>query len=75
MLVDTTIWVDHLRRGDAVLVGLLQHLQVTVHPFIIGEIACGHMKNRPAVLAALCRLPAVPLWNTPTCSSFSKSKN
>lgn len=32
MLVDTTIWVDHLRRGDAVLVGLLQHLQVTVQP-------------------------------------------
>ena len=37
MLVDTTIWVDHLRRGDAVLIGLLQHLQVTVHPFIFLE--------------------------------------
>ena len=61
MLVDTTVWVDHLRRGDEVLVGLLEHLQVTVHPFVVGELACGHIRNRPAVLAALRRLPAVPV--------------
>jgi predicted nucleic acid-binding protein len=61
MLVDTTVWVDHLRRGDEVLVGLLEHLQVTVHPFVVGELACGHIRNRPAVLAALSRLPAVPV--------------
>jgi predicted nucleic acid-binding protein len=61
MLVDTTVWVDHLRRGDAVVVDLLEHLQVTVHPFVVGELACGHIRNRPAVLAALGRLPAVPV--------------
>lgn len=61
MLVDTTVWVDHLRRGDAVAVALLEHLQVTVHPFVVGELACGHIRNRPAVLAALSRLPAVPV--------------
>ena len=61
MLDDTTGWVDHLRRGDAVLVGPLEHLQVTVHPFIVGELACGHMMNRSAVLAALSRLPTVPV--------------
>jgi predicted nucleic acid-binding protein len=61
MLVDTTVWVDHLRRGDAVLASLLEHLQVTVHPFVVGEIACGHLKNRRTVVAALRRLPAVPV--------------
>ena len=75
MLVDTTVWVDHLRRGDAVVVDLLEHLQVTVHPFVVGELACGHIRNRPAVLAALGRLPAVPVMGMPTCSRLSRPIN
>ncbi len=59
MLVDTTVWVDHLRRGDDVLVSLLEQQQVSVHPFVVGELACGNLKNRPLVLGALSRLPAV----------------
>ena len=74
MLVDTTVWVDHLRRGDSILVGLLQHLQVTMHPFIVGELACGHLKNRPAVLAALCRLPAVPVMEHADVLEFLENK-
>ena len=74
MLVDTTVWVDHLRRGDSELVSLLQHLQVTVHPFIVGELACGHMKNRPAVLAALCRLPAVRVVEHADVIKFLETK-
>jgi predicted nucleic acid-binding protein len=61
MLVDTTVWVDHLRRGDAVLVGLLELFQVTVHPFVFGELSCGYILNRPAVPTALGRLPFVPV--------------
>jgi predicted nucleic acid-binding protein len=61
MLVDTTVWVDHLRRGDNVLVDLLERLQVSMHPFIVGELACGHLKDRALVLEALGRLPAVPM--------------
>jgi predicted nucleic acid-binding protein len=61
MLVDTAVWVDHLRRGDEALVGLLEQSQVSVHPFVIGELACGHLADREMVLEALHTLPMVPV--------------
>jgi predicted nucleic acid-binding protein len=57
MLVDTAVWIDHLRRGDPILVGLLEQVRVTVHPFVVGEVACGHLVNRTEVLDALEALP------------------
>jgi predicted nucleic acid-binding protein len=59
MLVDTTVWVDHLRRGDAVLADLLEELQVSAHPFVVGELACGRMRNRDRVLTAVGHLPTL----------------
>jgi predicted nucleic acid-binding protein len=56
-LVDTSIWIDHIRSGDAKLCGLLTRSRVLVHPFIIGEIALGHLKRRQDVMAALLGLP------------------
>jgi len=61
MLVDTSIWVDHLRRGDATLAALLVREQVECHPFIIGELACGSLRRRDEVLSLLGRLPQVLL--------------
>jgi predicted nucleic acid-binding protein len=61
MLVDTSVWVDHLRRGDATLRALLTREQVECHPFIIGELACGSLRRRDEVLSLLGRLPQVPL--------------
>jgi predicted nucleic acid-binding protein len=57
ILVDTSVWVDHLRRGDAQLIALLESAQVATHPFVIGEIACGSLANRQTVLALLQDLP------------------
>lgn len=57
ILVDTSVWVDHLRRGDAKLAECLEHGRVVVHPFIIGEIACGSLADRTSVLALLRDLP------------------
>lgn len=57
ILVDTSIWVDHLRRGDARLAGLLESASVLAHPFIVGEIACGHLADRATVLELLQALP------------------
>jgi predicted nucleic acid-binding protein len=57
ILVDTSIWVDHLRRGNAELVGLLQSSRVLMHPFIVGEIACGSLAKREATLELLSLLP------------------
>ncbi len=58
ILVDTSVWVDHLRRGDAQLAGLLDRGQVLMHPFVIGEIACGSLRDRPSILVLLAQLPA-----------------
>jgi predicted nucleic acid-binding protein len=57
ILVDTSVWVDHFRRVDKVLVGLLEAGSVFIHPFIVGEIALGHLRNRREVLDALRGLP------------------
>jgi predicted nucleic acid-binding protein len=58
ILVDTSIWVDHLRRGDARLVGLLEGARVVMHPFVVGELACGGLRDRASVLELLQDLPA-----------------
>jgi predicted nucleic acid-binding protein len=57
ILVDTSIWVDHLRAGDARLAQLLAAGLVLTHPFVIGELALGALRQREAVLAALTDLP------------------
>jgi predicted nucleic acid-binding protein len=59
ILVDTSVWVEHLRRGDARLAAMLETASVLVHPFVIGEIACGSMADRGTVLMLLQDLPTV----------------
>ena len=50
VLVDTSVWVDYLRSGDSKLTSLLNSNQVVTHPMIIGELACGHLKNRKSLM-------------------------
>ena len=57
ILVDTSVWVDHFRRGDAQLAGLLERGAVVMHPFVVGEIACGSLADRSAILELLQDLP------------------
>jgi predicted nucleic acid-binding protein len=57
VLVDTSVWVEHLREGTIGLEELLDDGQVICHPFIIGELACGNLKNRGEVLSLLQVLP------------------
>ena len=57
ILVDTSVWIDHLRTGDKTLVELLLAKQVLGHPFIIGEIALGHLPERRRILSSLRHLP------------------
>jgi predicted nucleic acid-binding protein len=57
ILADTSIWVDHLRRGNARLAQALDDQEVVTHPFVIGELACGDLRNRSDVLGLLQRLP------------------
>lgn len=57
ILVDTSVWIDHLRSGDERLVRLLNDGKVLAHPFITGELALGNLANRQAVLISLQNLP------------------
>ena len=57
ILVDTSVWIGHLRAADAQLVTLLERGEVLSHPFVIGEIAMGSLRQRSVVLAALKALP------------------
>jgi predicted nucleic acid-binding protein len=57
ILVDTSVWVDHLRRGNDRLRNLLEEGNVLSHPFVVGELACGHLKNRDEILALMDALP------------------
>jgi predicted nucleic acid-binding protein len=57
VLVDTSVWVSHLRKGSSRLQALLLDGTVVCHPFIIGELACGKIKNRTEILSLLQALP------------------
>ena len=57
ILVDTSIWIDHLRSGSPELTTLLQDDVVCTHDFVIGELACGNLRNRTEVLDLLQSLP------------------
>lgn len=57
VLVDTSIWVSHLREGNATLEALLRNAQAMSHDFIVGELACGNLRNRKEILSLLQTLP------------------
>lgn len=57
MLVDTSVWIDHFRRGSGTLARLLEHGSVLVHPSVVGELALGHLRRRREVIELLDGLP------------------
>lgn len=61
VLVDTSVWVDHLRSGDEALSRLLDEGGVLCHPFVVGELACGNLRNRSEILDLLGNLPPAPV--------------
>lgn len=60
-LVDTSVWVEHLRRGNSELATLLETGSVYCHRFVIGELACGTIRNRVELLGLLSTLPQSPV--------------
>jgi predicted nucleic acid-binding protein len=58
ILVDTSVWIDHLHRSIPRLVELLESEDVLIHPIVIGELACGQLAKRDAVLRLLRALPS-----------------
>ena len=60
ILADTSVWIHHLRFGDPRLVEALSSELICVHPFVIGEIACGNLRNRSEILDLLGHLRTLP---------------
>ncbi|WP_349897424.1 type II toxin-antitoxin system VapC family toxin [Parafrigoribacterium soli] len=58
ILVDTSVWIDHLHRSDPVLVGLLDGSSVLHHPMVLGELALGGLRNRAELVGSLAGLPS-----------------
>jgi len=57
ILVDTSVWIDHLRDGDGKLASLLRGGAVLMHPFVVGELSRGNLRDRESVLELLQKLP------------------
>ncbi len=60
ILIDTSVWIEHLRHGNRELAFLLDTNQVLIHPFVVGELACSNLADRDQILAMLQDLPALP---------------
>lgn len=74
MLVDTSVWIDHLRRGNPRLSTRLVAGEVWCHPFVIGELACGNLKARQSLLSLLAALPRAPLAEHQEVLGFVEAK-
>jgi predicted nucleic acid-binding protein len=74
ILVDTSVWIEHFRAGNERLKSLLFDQQVLCHPFIVGELACGTLHRRGAILANLKALPESYLLEHEEVMSFLESQ-
>ncbi|VTU45451.1 putative ribonuclease VapC32 (plasmid) [Variovorax sp. SRS16] len=61
ILVDTSVWIDHLARSDSQLQSLLEEGEILMHPYIVAEIALGSLPQRDETVGALQALPEIPL--------------
>ena len=74
ILVDTSVWIDHLRKSEHELSELLQTNNVLTHQIVIGELACGNIPNREGFLRNIEDLPEVELWPHQEVRRFIESE-
>jgi len=74
-LVDTSIWVDHLNKGDPMMRQLLDAGHVLCHAFVIGELAVGNLNPRKPILKMLHRLPSIPTATHSEVLNFISQNN
>jgi len=75
ILVDTSVWIDHLRVGAPILTAALEGGEVLIHAFVLGELACGNLRNRKEVLDLLGRLPPAPTATNAEVLSFIEQRS
>lgn len=75
ILADTSVWIDHFRALDGGLSASLNAARVAIHPFVVGEIACGTLRRRGEVLGLLRRLPVLPVVTDPEALEFIERRS
>ncbi len=75
ILVDTSVWIDHLRTGDPGLTVLLNEAQVLAHPWVIGELALGQLSGRSEILGLLSNLPQATVGTVAEVMSLVESQH
>jgi predicted nucleic acid-binding protein len=74
ILVDTSVWVDHLRASDPALVDLLERAEVLMHPAVVGEVALGNLRDRDEILTAMGALPHAVVADDPEVMQLIESE-
>ena len=74
ILVDSSVWIDHFREVVPELVAMLDRGEVTTHPFVVGELACGNLSNRGEMLELLAQLPAASIADHDEVMEFIQSR-
>ncbi|MBM3267492.1 MAG: PIN domain-containing protein [Candidatus Sericytochromatia bacterium] len=74
ILVDTSVWIDHFRGGNEALVTLLGRTLVLAHPFVVGELACGNLRDRTELLRLLQQLPRAEVARDTEVLQFIEGK-
>jgi predicted nucleic acid-binding protein len=74
ILVDTSVWITHLRSGDPGLARALDEAQVLMHPFVMGELACGRLRFRDTLLDLFRGLPVAPIATDDEALRFIEDK-
>ena len=74
VLVDTSVWVEHFRRSHSQLSEWLSEGVVLIHPFVIGELACGNLRDRSGILDALRQLPEASVASNEEVSALLEQR-
>ena len=74
ILVDSSVWINHFRRAEPRLEALLIHEFVSLHPFVLGELACGNLHKRTETIARLGQLPAAVVAPEPQVRHLLESR-
>ena len=74
LLADTSIWIEHFRGGNVGLAEALASSTILIHPYIVGELACGNLHNRSRVLADLAALPRIERASTHEVLRFVETR-
>ena len=74
VLADTSVWIEHFRRGHQAFAELLADGLIMVHPFVCGELACGNLKSRATALSDILALPSATLATNAEVLAFVQDR-